>query len=1075
MRYLKRGLLFLGILFATFIMLSVTVAADTADSIDDSGPTSGICTYKSIDTRIKMKAEMETADTCTPLAMAVDEPSEIFLQRAPERSDYSAFDRLDPTGLVLGVRYKSGAIGTAEAGEISISYESGDSLRVADRVAYAEYCGLRAEIPVTVRPREYELDISFEDMTVEYDGKGHTVDYKGELVTGLDGVPLSVQVIGEGTDVGKYNITLHFYTESAEYFAPPSMNATLTVVPREVRAEWGDLDLTYNGSVQAPSAYYIDVFGSPVPLEVLGGGVNASDGYIATALCRDSNYSIVNDMARFTIERAVYDMSAVTWVGGDFTYNAQTQRVTLAGLPLGVSVGEYIGAEATEAGNYTASATLIFDEVNYYPPTVEPIAWQIARAKYDLSGFFVYGGDVIYDGNEHFASVEGHIPPGLDGSRLTYALVGSATNVVDGRVSSSVVFTADSKNYIIPQPISVEITVLPRPVRVIWGAEDLTYNGEIQAPSAYCERCEVTVEASGCDAGAYIAVAYTTDPNYLIENPRLEYRIERAVNAWQEEPRLENALEGEVPKFLGSPLSGEPVILYYEDAECTRKIAMPTSVGVYYAVAVVAESKNYGSIASEVMSFEVKAVLPIGIRASLRDGVTLRAFDIIGDGYITAYVIFNNGTEEAVDASRLGIEYEQGNSLRASDSYVTVSYQGHTSRIPVTVERAVYDMSSVKWQNNEHIYDGNAKHPTLTGLPSGVYVVEYLGTGAVNAGEYTVTALLEYDRENFEPPTAPVGRLVIEKCPVTPAFSIRPTYDGEPKSPNRSELFYPLEECSFINAGEYRVPVGLYDEDNFYLTTRYASFVISPRRLQLELADIELYLFERAENFGYTIIGGSVLDGEDPRIVCYESAGRIYAYSSNPNYTLDIVPGRIISLGRLSPIATRVALWFLFFILFVISLAVIVIALRARRILPILAVGGRLKVGRKIERLMSQNPTESLAISAERADALLSDAMAKTLIRRSANTIRTSGRRSCIINVDTLGESFAPGDVVDINRLKEKGLVPRDASRLRVLGRGTLDKPLVVYANHFSLSAVKMIALTGGEVNRVSTIRYGDR
>jgi ribosomal protein L18E len=40
-----------------------------------------------------------------------------------------------------------------------------------------------------------------------------------------------------------------------------------------------------------------------------------------------------------------------------------------------------------------------------------------------------------------------------------------------------------------------------------------------------------------------------------------------------------------------------------------------------------------------------------------------------------------------------------------------------------------------------------------------------------------------------------------------------------------------------------------------------------------------------------------------------------------------------------------------------------------------------------------------------------------------------------------------------------------------VLADGILDKELRIYANDFSLSAVKMIALLGGEAVKVSTVR----
>ena len=83
---------------------------------------------------------------------------------------------------------------------------------------------------------------------------------------------------------------------------------------------------------------------------------------------------------------------------------------------------------------------------------------------------------------------------------------------------------------------------------------------------------------------------------------------------------------------------------------------------------------------------------------------------------------------------------------------------------------------------------------------------------------------------------------------------------------------------------------------------------------------------------------------------------------------------------------------------------------------------------------------------------------------------RDSGRRRGIVNVDTLSRSFSAGDRVDINALKSRSLIPYDTAYIKVLARGMIDKPLYVYANDFSLSAVKMIALTGGRAVKVNTV-----
>ena len=85
--------------------------------------------------------------------------------------------------------------------------------------------------------------------------------------------------------------------------------------------------------------------------------------------------------------------------------------------------------------------------------------------------------------------------------------------------------------------------------------------------------------------------------------------------------------------------------------------------------------------------------------------------------------------------------------------------------------------------------------------------------------------------------------------------------------------------------------------------------------------------------------------------------------------------------------------------------------------------------------------------------------------------MKSFGRKRGIVNVGNLSSSFSAGEKVDINKMKDAELIPYDTAYVKVLADGILDKPLSVYANDFSLSAVKMIALMGGEAIKVSTVR----
>lgn len=150
----------------------------------------------------------------------------------------------------------------------------------------------------------------------------------------------------------------------------------------------------------------------------------------------------------------------------------------------------------------------------------------------------------------------------------------------------------------------------------------------------------------------------------------------------------------------------------------------------------------------------------------------------------------------------------------------------HTDPVPLLIRKAEYDMSQVEWQLPEDLfYDGKEKTVTLTGLPEGV-TCEYTGCRGTAAGDYTATAALRYDEQNYETPLPPKplhwtirrGRYHMEDIgwSYLEAF----TYDGENKQVRLSGLpegttpYY--DGADAVNAGKYFATAGLdYDIDNY--------------------------------------------------------------------------------------------------------------------------------------------------------------------------------------------------------------------------------------------------------------------
>jgi large subunit ribosomal protein L15 len=70
-----------------------------------------------------------------------------------------------------------------------------------------------------------------------------------------------------------------------------------------------------------------------------------------------------------------------------------------------------------------------------------------------------------------------------------------------------------------------------------------------------------------------------------------------------------------------------------------------------------------------------------------------------------------------------------------------------------------------------------------------------------------------------------------------------------------------------------------------------------------------------------------------------------------------------------------------------------------------------------------------------------------------------------ILNIEELEACFEPGSVIDESALRARGLVKgRHDAGIKILGDGTLTKPLTVHAQKFSESAAAKITAAGGQV-----------
>lgn len=1035
----------------------------------------------------------------------------------PDKTVYGAFEQLDTSGLTLRASFTDGSERIISGREIRVSYNRDGCLRVGDSSVMLTYGGRSVYLPVTVNRIAYDLSsLSLADFSVVYNGEFQSYSRPLKSIVGLDGIALEVGLSGGGTNAGIYDISIDFHTESKDYFTPESRVISMTVEPAVAEIIWEGRSFVYDGRSKSPVAYYTDVRGERVYPTVSGGATNAGTGYIARASVSDLNYEFRNTSFTYEIRRADIDLSSVVWSKDSFTYDGTKKSISASGLPAGVSIIGYSGDRGTDAGSYTVTAHLRWDENNYNTPPTLSHTWEILRADYDISAIGFRSESFVYDGRTHYPTLIGSMPVGADGIPLEYSFSAGATNVSDGRVTVVVSFHSESKNYNIPESRYSSVVITPLGISVVWGEDRLSYSGQEQTPTAYAPECSLTVSGGATDVGRYLATARADNGNYFIANDKKEYTIVKAENYWTLPPADSTCYEGRDIVLTGAARFGEIAVEYYADSTATERIDIPTAIGRYYAVLSVTGNDNYGSITSEPIAFDIIKILAVSFIAEI-NADRLVAFQRLDGDDIICSVINNDGSRSAVDSSLVSIIYERGDSLRRGDATVRLQYSDFVLTLPIEVDYADYDMSGVIWTDNTPVYDGSEKTPSLSGLPDGVSVREYTGGGRINAGSYKVYAVLDYDSENYNEPKIPPCDFIIKKQTVKPPL-ITSVYNGAVQTAiSDSRIYEVIESGEYTNAGDYSVLVRLADPDNYSFESggdrAYAVFRILPISLAVSVSDVRLRLFERLSTADFVITDGALLAGDSLTVTAYSQGREVFLRSDNPNYTLVNTPGRLI---RLPYPTVRGAMMICSAILFALALLLIILTvLRQRhRIASAFAMlrcrifnrGYKAPLPRPIpepcgcdmgiaesfdkeiesidlviatedEELPEESEPEreiaviDFEIDAERADTLITDSLARSLINREGEIIYTSGSEREIISVELISRNFSAGERVDVNRLKEKGLVGERVAFIKVLGGGTIDKPLMVFANEFSLSAVKMIALTGGQVTKVVTFK----
>lgn len=302
-----------------------------------------------------------------------------------------------------------------------------------------------------------EIELSSEDFVVKQkysDGSTKTLTEKTEET---DGYTFESTIPAEVV-AGSYALT----------FTYGSFTKTINVIVEKAKIDLSEVAwnyteaLTYSGEEQT-----VALTGLPQGVEVSYDGeasaisaTNAGTYSAVAVLSYDTaNYELINVpelSLTWEIKKAELDLSDVSWnYLSEFTYSNEQKSVTLTGLPAEVTVS-YTGNSATNAGSYTATATLSYDTANYEIKNAPELSldWKINKADYDLSEVsWNYSEPLEYDGLAKEIALIG-LPVGVD--VVEYA--GNAA-VEKGTYTATVVLTqADTLNYNIVDSSQFTIT-----------------------------------------------------------------------------------------------------------------------------------------------------------------------------------------------------------------------------------------------------------------------------------------------------------------------------------------------------------------------------------------------------------------------------------------------------------------------------------------------------------------------------------------------------------------------------------------------------------------------------------------
>ena len=290
---------------------------------------------------------------------------------------------------------------------------------------------------------------------------------------------------------------------------------TFTISPRQAVVQWNIAETyIYDGSMQGPTASYINVQDETVTLNSIGAASNA--GVHTASVAADaagSNYILTNLTCEYTILPL---QVTVQWnTAAQYTFNGSSQgpvarysniygeNIVLNADGYAADAGEHIASVASNAAGSNYLLTNLTCEYTL-APLQTAVQWSVAES-YTFNGS-PQGPAASYQNIDHDA--------------VLLPVSGRGTDA--GTYTVSVAADAAGGNYELTN-LTQEYSIGKLSAAVQWVTFDFVENGEVQAPRAFVaglggEIIELPVVASGRSAGDYTARvdADAADTNFVL-------------------------------------------------------------------------------------------------------------------------------------------------------------------------------------------------------------------------------------------------------------------------------------------------------------------------------------------------------------------------------------------------------------------------------------------------------------------------------------------------------------------------------------------------------------------------------